>query len=498
MVKLKDIEASQAGLDRDALAVEANRIVPIGPSPASKAIPTERLSPAPLIKVPSVSQDVSQADGMVAGAGESSKSIADYIKEVTPPETETSKQYSTIVDSINTLLPGLANRSTDQLQAEKEAKLPQLKQQLGEINAQILTRNAAYEKAFADAETKAIPLPFIIGTQAATRRAQAADIGLLQARALGLQGQVQMAQETADRAIDLKYDSIRDQIDVKLQQLEMIRPILDKEERTFAQALERQYTDQRERLAETKEKAKTNMGLALEAGLTTKYVNKNGEFFHTATGETFGTPEEFFKHAGVSSFEEAYQRGLIGDYNPDLSINRSIIADMITKYPDAGITLRDTLETARAKLSSSRIYRDNTRGPSNTSSVSERLLLAQSGIINSARLALQGESQSSKDGKSNPNTYRDYLSQYIAAGGTENEFKAALSIEQYISPTNQKGDLSQGRLYEPEEQRKQFLSTEFFKSGYGLKDKDAAQRMSAVEAYRGAGFSDEEILNMMQ
>jgi hypothetical protein len=326
-------------------------------------VPADQLGTQTAIKMPTVNPDTTQADGTVAGATQATKGIDQYLKEITPPETDTSKQYSALQDQINTLLPDLANKSKDQLSTEKDLGLPQLKQQLAALNSQILTRTAQYEKAYQTAETQAIPMSDIIGTQAAVRRSQASDIGLLQARALGLQGQVEMAQATADRAIDLKYDTLKDTLDVKMQQLELIKPLLDKEERLYAAALERKYKKEDEQLAENKAKAKENMALALEAGLTTKYVNKNGEFFHTATGETFRTPEEFLQHAGVKSFEEAYSKGLVGDYSANLSVNRVILSDLISKYPDAGISMADTLESAQAKLGSSRIYKDQVRGP---------------------------------------------------------------------------------------------------------------------------------------
>jgi hypothetical protein len=334
-----------------------------GSSVKTAPVPADQLGTQTAIKMPTVNPDTTQADGTVAGATQATKGIDQYLKEITPPETDTSKQYSALQDQINTLLPDLANKGKDQLQQEKDLGLPQLKQQLAALNSQILTRTAQYEKAYASAETKAIPMSDIIGTQASVRRAQAADIGLLQARALGLQGQVEMAQQTADRAIDLKYDTLKDTLDVKMQQLELIKPLLDKEERLYAAALERKYLEEDRSLEERKAKAKENMALALEAGLTTRYVNKNGEFFHTATGETFQTPEEFFKHAGVTSFQDAYNRGLIGDYNPNMAGERKLVADMIANYSDAGITMADTLESAQAKLSGSRIYQGKVRPP---------------------------------------------------------------------------------------------------------------------------------------
>jgi hypothetical protein len=365
MVQFDEIVAAQQGLNRDAIATKAQSLVPTTPqeSPATAPVSMDKLGTAQAINLPQPNTDLTDASGIVAGANQATKGIDAYLKEMTPPETETSKQYTDLLGSINELLPQTQNKQQAQLDTEKQMGVPQLKKQLASLNSQILSRVAEYEKAYQLEETRTAPISNIVGRQAALRRVQASEIGLMQARALGLQGQVEMAQATADRAIDLKYGTLEDTINVKMQQLQLIQPILDKEERTFAAALERKYTEEREKLAEEKEKAKQNIALAMEAGLQTKFVNRNGEFFRTSDGKPFSTPEEFFKAAGVSSFEEAYQRGLIGDYNPDMAVNRSIIADMISKYPDAGITLQDTPESARAKLGQSRIYGEQVRPP---------------------------------------------------------------------------------------------------------------------------------------
>lgn len=331
----------------------------------SAPIPMDNLGATQAIKMPTPNTDTSGATSLVAGADAASKSLSSYIKEITPPETEASKTQSELMKQINTLLPDLANKSKDQLKAEQDAGLPDARKKLAAVNSQLVNKVAEYNKAIAETELAPgeTPLGLVMGRQAVLRRNEASEVGLLQARALGLQGEVEAAQEIANRAIDLKYDTIKSTLDIKMQQLQLIQPILDKEERIYAQALERQYNDQREALAEKKATAKANVALALEAGLTTRYTNKNGEFFHTATGETFRTPEQFFAHAGVSSFEEAYSRGLIGDYSPDMAANRSIVADLISKYPDAGITLQDTPQTAGAKLGRSRIYGEQVRPP---------------------------------------------------------------------------------------------------------------------------------------
>lgn len=363
-VKYSDIQASQAGKTADQIAQTAvettNRL---SSTPTTTAIPADNLGTMQAFDMPTPSLDTSKADGLVAGAETTTKTLADYLKEQATPETATSKQYGDLLSQINTLLPGMANKGVDQLKAEQDAKLPGLKKQLGEINAQIVNRLAQYNKqvqgeSLAPGET---PLPIVMGRQAVIQRNEAADIGLLQARALGLQGNIAIAQETANRAIDLKYDTLQDTLNVKMEQLKLIQPILDKEERQQAAALERKYLEQDRKYAEDREKSKSNLELAFNTGTTSKFANKGGEMFRVSDGKPYGSIQEFFKDAGVSSFEEAYQRGLVTDITAQTVADTDFVMKLREAYPDAGIDFYDDAQSAVDKLAGSNKYlRENT------------------------------------------------------------------------------------------------------------------------------------------
>jgi len=121
---------------------------------------------------------------------------------------------------------------------------------------------------------------------------------------------------------------------------------------------------------------------------------------------------------------------------------QEIVFDYINSYKDAGILPTDSLATAQAKLQKSKIYQDQIRGPQGaTTSVSERILLKQNDVLSQARAALEREKASSKDGAANPDTYRKFKADYIAANGNANDFFQAVPVETYIDPSNRKGDL---------------------------------------------------------
>jgi hypothetical protein len=133
----------------------------------------------------------------------------------------------------------------------------------------------------------------------AEKNSFAADIGLLQAQASAMQGNLEAAQATADRAVDLKYQDALSVIDVKFQQLKLLEGKLNREESKLAEQLKVKYE---------KEKNKMSIQMAQEKDLNATLLNA------------------------------------------------------MQTYPDAKISLNDTIETANAKIvANSKIYANKVR-----------------------------------------------------------------------------------------------------------------------------------------
>lgn len=342
-----------------------------------KAITLGNLAPATSLNVPQATPTADPLAGTTAGAQQTSKSLQDYIKELTPPASESSKQYDVLTEQLNTLLPGLTGRGEAQLNAEQQAGITQQKQALASLNSQILQKvaeanqvSSQYEQINAALENQSIPTNILFGQQAQVRKQQlaesnskSADIGLLQARAQGLQGNLQAAQESVNRAIDLKYQDRESTVNLKMQQLQLLEGKLNKEEAITAKAIERKYNEEQAKIAEEKAKAKENISLAFSGNVQTKYANKGGEWYRVSDGHSFATPEELFKDAGITSFEQAYQRGLVTDLNASRLADIDFVSQLRAKYPDAGISINDSANTATQKLNNSRIYKEETRPP---------------------------------------------------------------------------------------------------------------------------------------
>ena len=235
--------------------------------------------------------DLSGANGTVAGA---QTTLAGIIAQLTPAETPAETQQNNLLQQIASLTQADANKAADQLTAEQSANLPQLKQQFADINAQILSKAAQYNALTTDQEGKAVTMNSIIGSTAQIAKVQAADIGLLQAQAQGLQGQISTAQDTANRAIDLKYSTIEDQIKVYQAQIAAIQPELNKEQAIQAEARQTLLNQQAAAVADQKQTAKdiqSTMIDAVKAGLTdTKVMNAISSANTVAQAQAIAAP----------------------------------------------------------------------------------------------------------------------------------------------------------------------------------------------------------------
>lgn len=167
------------------------------PAPTTvSGISGDTLKPAEDVALPGAVADTpAEADAVVMSG---TTSIAEIMKQLTPQETEADVKQQAIYDQMASLAGEQAQKASDQLTAEQSAGLPDLRQDFADINAQILSKAAEYKVLQTTNQNKPITMNSIIGNDRAIMNAQAADIGLLQARALGLQGQIETAQNTVN------------------------------------------------------------------------------------------------------------------------------------------------------------------------------------------------------------------------------------------------------------------------------------------------------------
>ncbi len=357
-------------ITQDQLAARSNAAINPG------VITLDQLKPATPINLPSVPPTTGVADSLMSGVGTGQKSLQDYINSLTPAPTELDSKNQAILDRIATLTGQDAGKSQATAQANIDSGAVDFQKKLTDLNGQVNIGNAEYMKIAADSaaefanlggngapETKAV-----LGAQQsgsiraaeARKASKAAEVGMLAARAQATAGNLTAALTIAKNAVDAKFSPIEDEIKVKQAQLAALAPSLNKQEAIRAKALEMKYKDDQDKIAEEKAKAKENTSIALSAGIQTKFVNKNGEFFDTNSGAPYKTPADFFKAAGVTSFDEAYKKGLVSDWTPSKSADFDFVQKARADYPTAGILSTDAPDVAAAKIKQTAKYRKET------------------------------------------------------------------------------------------------------------------------------------------
>ncbi len=335
--------------------------------------------------------------------------------------------------------------------------MPEIKQQISDLNSQILSGLAEQRKTQADydaanlaLEQQPQQLASVVGTKqqelqrtySIQQASKSADIGLLQARQAALGGQLDTALNLAQRAVDLRYGPIEDDLKVKQAQIEAILPILNKQESIQAQALTAYYNQQQQDIVDEKAKAKENLNLALTLGITTQFANHNGEFFNTRTGETYSDPQSFFKVAGVSSFDDAIAKGLVANIDNSQIQDKAQIGQLKSTYWDAGINLSDSYETAVQKIkNNSAIYKKESYiAPSSSESngsiiVPEGTDKLTSSLVNAFNGAVLGLPALSQKGAKA--TFTNYINQ----GDVEGAKDFLLTLTTQGLPTDQQNQL---------------------------------------------------------
>lgn len=286
------------------------------PTPPSGVTTPESLTPGTKIVVPPITPGTDNATSFVTGIQAAQDAS---IKAAEDIQNKTQGEYDTMSKSISDLLGTSGGQGQATIDAEKEAGIAEKQAAVDEVSSRVKTGLAEYnalkaefDKQSSDIEAgagrKGLTTGAVSGQQGAIERAKlarlnskASEIGMLQAEESALQGKLNSAKEMADRAVELKYSDKKTELGIKIEQLKLLGNTLTAKEKITADLLEKQY------------KAQT-------LSLSTKIAN-------------------------------------------DKDMNATLLNQMQT-YPDAGITLKDTVESANNKITTrSKIYADKIRQP---------------------------------------------------------------------------------------------------------------------------------------
>lgn len=215
------------------------------PNNQSQVITPAALKPEPQITIP-VAPTVPQVAPTFTNE-------ADRILQQSQVEDTQAQQLGNkLSERIFSSLQNLTGEQQALGEAQQAAGVGQFKQQLQDINAQILKKQAELQQddirliqSVQNLEQQKIPMEFITGQQQSVQRdaqiaraLKASEIGILNASALATQGNIALAMETAQQAVDLKYAPYKEEIALYKSQLEALAPILSRDEKKQAREQE--------------------------------------------------------------------------------------------------------------------------------------------------------------------------------------------------------------------------------------------------------------------
>lgn len=174
------------------------------------------------------------------------------LQQTAVAETEAQKTSQSISKALMDIIPNLQGQTQELANQQRIAGLPALRQNLQNINSQILQKQAELNQddiklvqAVQNIEDKPIAMEFITGQQQSVQRnaqiaraLKSAEIGVLNAQALGAQGNIALAEATAKQAVETKYAPYKEALDLYKMQLEALQPQLTADEKKQAREQE--------------------------------------------------------------------------------------------------------------------------------------------------------------------------------------------------------------------------------------------------------------------
>jgi hypothetical protein len=188
----------------------------------------------------------------IVSAGETIKSIDDYIKESTPTKSAADLEVEKWTKQAQEALGQEAGKSamlTSELEKEGATDITK---NLKDTQSKIKIKTAELQQMIADEESKPVTMRSMQGTIYQKSKVIQSDIMFLQATASALQGDLTFAQQQAQASVDAKYGPIEESLAIAQAQLKLLEPLLTKEEKIIAAARTQMYNDQQQAVADAK------------------------------------------------------------------------------------------------------------------------------------------------------------------------------------------------------------------------------------------------------
>jgi hypothetical protein len=159
----------------------------------------------------------------------------------------------------------LGTQGAAQITAESAAGLPGLNKQLVDINGQITSLQAEAARQSNVSEDRLAPTFAINGEQAQIERARSVKALGLSAIASTIQGNIALAQQQANKAVELQFSAVQADINYLTQALSLNKDTLSREDQKRATQLQVALQDRQRQLDQAKQDKTTILGWAAEA-----------------------------------------------------------------------------------------------------------------------------------------------------------------------------------------------------------------------------------------
>lgn len=226
------------------------------PAPTFNSLNSTNLQPTTQVTLPPpASPNTAHADALVAGGQQTAKTVDDYVSQLTPTQGPAATAQQTLLNSIASLTSQDTGKDQALLDAQNTSGATQDQADLTALNNQLKNKAAQYDQ-FQNAlggnngsvETSAV----LAAQNAGLTKARAADIGITTAQIQAKQGDLTLAMNTAQQAVNAKYATIEDNIKTNQAQLAAIQPMLNEEQKTQAIAQQQVLKDQADAVAAQK------------------------------------------------------------------------------------------------------------------------------------------------------------------------------------------------------------------------------------------------------
>jgi hypothetical protein len=193
-----------------------------------------------------------------------------------PTPTATEQQGTDLQNRLLTDTKTLGTKDAAQITAESAAGLPGLNKQLVDINGQITSLQAEAARQTNVSEDRLAPTFAINGEQAQLERARSVKALGLSAIASTIQGNIALAQDQANKAVELQFAPVQAEIDYLTQAIAINKDKLSREDAKRAQALSVQLAERQRVLDQQKadaESVHSVAGIAAQYGATSTVLN---------------------------------------------------------------------------------------------------------------------------------------------------------------------------------------------------------------------------------